>query len=127
MYFLHEGEISFSLASLCRKGSSWWIEAEAAGGVCCFTFLPDLSQTVAPDTHQLTGAFNLDLVFCKQRPKTCRLLRERVKQRDKTAGNSEGMITDAFRGPPEEVALEETKIWNQYKKREEEPSILEHI
>lgn len=112
MHFLHEGENSFSLVSQCRKGSSWWIEA---GGVCYFTLLPDQSQTVAPDTHQLTEAFTFDLVFweCKQRPKACRLLRQRVKQRDKTAGRNEGMIIDALRGPSEEAALEETKTRNQ--------------
>lgn len=53
MYILHEGEISFPLVSLCRKGSSWWIEA-GGGGVCYFTLLPDQSWTVPWDTHQLT-------------------------------------------------------------------------
>lgn len=74
---------------------------EGAGGVCYFTLLPDQSQLAAPGTHQLTEAFTLDLVFwdCKQRPKACRLLRERVEQRHITAGNSERMIIDAFRVP----------------------------
>lgn len=61
----------------------------------------DHRQVVAPGTHQLSEAFTFDLVFwnCKQRQKPHRLLRERVKQRIITAGNSEGMIRAVFRVP----------------------------
>lgn len=52
-----------------------------------------------PGTHQLNEFLTPDLVFwnCKQRQKTCRLLRERVEQRNRTAGTKEGMNTDAFK------------------------------
>lgn len=76
--------------------------------------------------HTPAEAFTPHLVLwdCKHRPRTCRLFRQRVKQRDKTAGNSEGMIIVALRGPPEEAAPEETKTW---KKGEEEINIWEHV
>lgn len=110
MYILHEGEISFPLVSLCRKGSSWWIEA-GGGGVCYFTLLPDQSWTVLPDTHQLTEPSFL--ILCSGAVSKGQKLAGFSDKGSSAAGNSEGIIIDALRGPPKEAALEETETWNQ--------------
>lgn len=82
-------------------GKSCWQTEAGAGGLCYCTVLSDKRQVVAPGTHQLTEAFILHLVFwdCEQRPRPRRLPKERVEQGNITAGNSEGMTTDAFRVP----------------------------